>query len=426
MYRDRLRMPTPPKPPKRWRLAHLRAIFLIALALLGIGSGLVWREATVTDGSLVPLTIASHGISADSIVLPGPALTAKSAPSGSRAAASGSNTPVGIPTITVASVGQDYGIAAGSSLTGMSNQQLNSEFSGMAALGVKWVRFDFDWGLIQPSNDHTYNWAVYDNLVTAARTHGLQVLGIIDYTPPWARPGCNSAQCPPSNPAQFATYAAAIAQRYKGQGLHYWEVWNEPNNPQFWVPGANAATYTSLLKQAYVSLHAADSQALVITAGLSPAATTSTSYAPIDFLTAVYNNGGKGYFDAVADHPYTYPLLPSTNQNHAWNQMASPARSLHQLMVSNGDADKKIWITEFGAPTSGPDPYYQVSEAGEAQMVSDAINLYKSYTWVGPFFWYSYQDSGTDTSTNENFFGLVRYDGSQKPAYQTFKQLIGS
>jgi hypothetical protein len=39
-------------------------------------------------------------------------------------------------------------------------------------------------------------------------------------------------------------------------------------------------------------------------------------------------------------------------------------------------------------------------------------------------FWYDYSDTGNDTSTNEDFFGLVRLDGSHKPAYDAFMQAI--
>jgi hypothetical protein len=38
--------------------------------------------------------------------------------------------------------------------------------------------------------------------------------------------------------------------------------------------------------------------------------------------------------------------------------------------------------------------------------------------------WYTYKDGGTTTDTNENFFGLVRADYSQKPAYQTMKDIL--
>jgi exo-beta-1,3-glucanase (GH17 family) len=96
----------------------------------------------------------------------------------------------------------------------------------------------------------------------------------------------------------------------------------------------------------------------------------------------------------------------------------------HALMAAHGDGKKQIWITEFGAPTNGPDSANYVSESDQAQIATDSVNLFKSYSWAGPMFWYNYTDTGTSTSTNENFFGLVRSDGSQKPAYAAFEQAI--
>ena len=146
----------------------------------------------------------------------------------------------------------------------------------------------------------------------------------------------------------------------------------------------------------------------------------------MDFLTCIYKDGGKDYFDAVADHSYTFPALPSSNNINIWQQMSKTNPSLRSIMIANGDGDKKIWITEFGAPTDGPDPHWYVSEAGQSAMVTDTMNLYKTYSWAGPIFWYSLTDGGNATTTNENFFGLIRADGTPKPAYTTLQNIISA
>jgi hypothetical protein len=330
-----------------------------------------------------------------------------------------------------------YGIAAGSSLTSLSDQALNDRMQALQDLGVRWVRYDFDWSLIQPDSSRNYNWSQYDRLVSASTKHHLQVLGILDYTPSWARPaGCSSPQCAPASTSSFANFAGATAHRYHSQGVHAWEVWNEPNSKDFWQPKSNPSVYTSLLKQSYAAIQAQDKAAYVLTGGLSPQATNGSSYTPIDFLQALYKDGAAGNFDGIADHPYTYPLSPSSAADHAWNQMARTSLSLRTIMVNNGDSQKKIWITEFGSPTGGPGAEstqtnpnldqnpYKVDEALQSKILSDATTLFKSYDWTGPFFVYSYQDAGTDQSTNENFFGLVRADGSHKVAYSTYRTAI--
>ncbi len=341
--------------------------------------------------------------------------------------------------VTVASDNKAMGIAAGSSLPTLSPQALNVYMSGLAATGAKWIRLDFDWSQIQPDSSTAYNWGPYDNVVNAAKAQNLRVLGIIDYTPAWARNAhCASEKCPPADPAAYASFAEALSKHYASKDVHDWEIWNEPNNPQFWQPGANPKAYVALLQAAYKALHTVDSHAYVVTGGLSPQPDTANTMSPETFLSAIYSNGAAGYFDAVGDHPYTFPLTPMSNTDDAWTQMADAHKSLRAAMVAQGDSNKKIWITEFGAPTGGPGPVatitnpnlaaqpYVVDQALQAKILSDAIKKYQTYSWAGPFFYYSFQDAGTDQSTNENFFGLVTASGANKQSYAVFQNAAKS
>ncbi len=332
-----------------------------------------------------------------------------------------------------------YGIAAGGGLAGMSVADINKELDDIVSLGATWVRFDVEWQNIQYQNANKYDWADYDKVVTAAANHHLKMLGILAYTPAWARSsGCSSPQCPPADPAQFAKFAAQAAAHYAPKGLQSWEIWNEPNTRQFWQTGADPAAYTRVLQAAYTSIKLANPQAIIVTGGLSPQDSSASNMSELDFLQGIYNAGGKGFFDAVGDHPYTYPLMPSDSSGHAWARMSQTGVSLRSIMAANGDSVKKIWITEFGAPTGGPgdtateENYatvhdtWHVDEQLQANMAARAIQLYKSYDWVGPFMWYSYKDTSTDPSDNEHFFGLLHHDGSAKQAYNAFKQAIAA
>lgn len=322
--------------------------------------------------------------------------------------------------------GHAYGFAAGSSLPHLKPAALDTQLRDIAATGATWIRFDISWSIVQPKNSSQFSWATYDTIVAAAQKYHLSILGIIDYTPQWARASScpTSDKCQPKDPNQFGTFAAAVASHYAPMGVHSWEIWNEPNSPLFWQPKASPSTYAKLLKAAYQGIHHVDASAIVVTGGLAPQTNTEAGWAPLDFMAELYHNGAKPYFDAIGDHPYTFPQSPTDDMYHAWNQMAAPLDSLRQLLVYEHDSNKKIWVTEFGAPTNGPDPKRWVSESEQATILQGAINLYRSYNWVGPFFWYSYKDAGTATTTNENFYGLVRGDGSTKPALSLFKQAI--
>src|SRR5438874_990470 len=143
--------------------------------------------------------------------------------------------------------------------------------------------------------------------VAAATARGIRVLGVLEFTPSWARPAnCTSDEkCAPANADDFARFAAAAATRYAPRGVHDWEIWNEPNRDSFWQPKADPARYTSLLKASYTSINAVDPSATVVTGGLGYPTSVSnlSAYA---FLRGIYQNGGEAYFDAVGVHPYCY------------------------------------------------------------------------------------------------------------------------
>jgi len=241
------------------------------------------------------------------------------------------------------------GINAGD-LRWLSASALSAAVDDLVALGVSWVRMDFPWSEIE-STQGAYNVRGPDAAVRALASRGIQVLGIIDYAPPWANGG-KGQMYPPTNPTDFAIYAAFLVRHFAPLGVHTWEIWNEPNLHDYWATGADPALYTQLLKAAYVAIKATDAGATVMTGGLSPAASSAGDFTPMDFLTGIYNNGGQRYFDAVAHHPYTYPFMPDDKNGGAywWNAM----NDLRAIMAAHGDSTKLIWMTEYGAPTNGP------------------------------------------------------------------------
>jgi hypothetical protein len=325
-----------------------------------------------------------------------------------------------IPATASAAEPSQFGISAGGGIQDQDAATLGNDLDAIRAVGSRWIRIDINWAVIQAGGPSSYNWAPFDRVVQGATQRGINVLGIIAYTPGWARPaGTNSHYG--ANPAQFAAFVSAAVQHYSALGVHAYEVWNEPNISAFWGPKPNPVAYTNLLKAAYGEIKAADPQATVLSGGTAPANSDGTNYAPVDWLTAIYANGGGDSFDAVSHHPYCWPALPGDGVSwSAWHQMYGTSPSVRSVMVAHGDSDKKIWGTEFGAPTNGTPGSY-VSESDQAKMISRAYELWGSYSWAGPLFTYQARDIGTTTDTRENFFGLLRYDYSQKPAYAAYK-----
>lgn len=325
----------------------------------------------------------------------------------------------------------EVGISTGTNILNMNQSDLNDQMTNMSSLGLKWLRFDVDWSLIQPDDRYVYNWMNLDRVVKTANTHNIELLLIIENTPKWARAdNCDSIHCPPSSLEDYGIFVSAVVSRYSKMGVKNWEIWNEPNLKQFWYSGPDAKRYVELLKVAYLSIKTIDDSANVISGGTGPSDSKKGDIDPTDFLSDMYANGAKNYFDALGFHPYTYPFKPSYDTKYnSWLLMNDSNKSLRSIMYENGDSYKKIWVTEFGAPTGGPggvssDTNYNLSskpdhvtEELQSEIIADALSLYSKHSWIGPLFIYSYKDLSTSESTNENFFGIIRLDGSKKPAY---------
>lgn len=331
------------------------------------------------------------------------------------------------------------GVAVGETLSVVSSEELARTLDDLASLGVGWVRADLAWSSVRPDENAPYRWDAFDRLVDAAYTRDIHVLPILTYTPAWARMDTCAwtSKCPPKDPRAFAVFVRDAIERYAPRGVVAWEVWNEPNISLFWASGADPERYAALLREAYTAVHDVSPDAVVVSGGLAPASTGDGNMAPRDFLEQLYTYGARTSFDAVGFHPYSYPLSPTHHKrSNAWSQMAETAWSIRSIMHDHGDGAKQVWLTEYGAPTGGSgavaasDGYAfwdvpdHVTETYQAELMREAITVHATYPWAGPLFWYSYRDLGTTQEDKEHFFGLLRYDGTPKPAYEELARLL--
>jgi hypothetical protein len=287
---------------------------------------------------------------------------------------------------------------------------------------MQWVRFQVLWENIQADGPDTYDWNAYDQTFAQLRESGIKPIGVLNGAPGWARvPGCRSGGCPPADPASFARFAAAAAERYQGQVVA-WEVWNEPNLNTAWAPSPDPLAYQRLLAGAYPAIKTADPAATVVSAGLSPAGyEEGVSFDPVSYLDAFYRAGAAGTFDALGWHPYLYPEeMGRFELDSAWSQMADTPVSARSLMVENGDGDKKIWATEFGVSTS-PASY---TEETQARTLAHAVQLWRTYDFAGPFIVFNYRDKAENPADRQGYYGIVHPDDSPKPAVAELEAAI--
>jgi hypothetical protein len=320
----------------------------------------------------------------------------------------------------------------------MSPAALSAALGDATTIGATWIRVDLAWDDIQ-SSPNSYAWQGFDRVVAAARARHLEILAMLAYTPAFARPaGCTSDKCGPANPAQFAAFAAAAVRRYAPEGVTAWEIWNEPNSGRFWKPSPQPARFASLVRLTAAAIRKVEPDATIVLGSLAAGKLTGFGTPALTFLEQACRAGVSHWVDAVGFHPYTFPTLPtSANAHNPWNQISSESESIESVLASAGTPDLPVWVTEFGAPTSGPGPAANgpphngifpryVTEAYQARLATAAVQEAAANPHVATFFWYTDRDTPTNSDDSLDFFGLRTASGSPKPAFFALERAVAA
>ncbi|MHA3023065.1 cellulase family glycosylhydrolase [Mycobacterium sp. BMJ-28] len=327
-----------------------------------------------------------------------------------------------INTATIEEAPSTIGVAE-SNLYSMSNAEIDKALDKMLSLGVNDVRIGVFWRSIQPLSATNYDWAKTDYIVKAAADRGMGILGVLNQTPMWAGALGNGHP----DPDAYAKFAAAVAQRYAGK-ISAYEIWNEPNGFYEWNP-VDAVSYTTMLKKAYTAIKAVaatTNQDIKVIGGVVGAGLTlgNLSLDPVSFITQMYANGAKGYFDALSFHPYNYTLKFSLGPANTWPGTSALAQlqAIRALMNVKGDGDLKIWISEYGQPTMTGTA---ADQQQQAEYLKDMILSWQSFLNGGPIFIYNGKDTGApDSTVKEDHLGLFDYFWNEKAAADVIRKLI--
>lgn len=249
-------------------------------------------------------------------------------------------------------------------INGANYRNSDQRYRNALALGAGWTRWPLYWDDVEFSPGQ-FNWEAYDQLVINDIRHGLLINAILLDRPGFYADGLSIAginepifadgtdapaagkELNPNNPWALFVYAAV--QRYKpggvlareqgwinGEGVTIWEIWNEPDLPQFWQGGIN--NYARLLKVAYLSAHMADPTVTVMYGGLL----YNTPNNWLALVLAIFENDplrgqNNWYMDAVALHSYSYPWRTG------WLTLF-----VRETLKAYGLGDKPIFVNETG------------------------------------------------------------------------------
>ncbi|MGA2008910.1 MAG: hypothetical protein ABSH51_00035 [Solirubrobacteraceae bacterium] len=342
------------------------------------------------------------------------------------ASASGSTSTAALPPAQAPAQPPPAGEQLGANVNRLFNDgtdtpaQIAAQLAALAGTGATVARSDALWEFSEPAAPvhgvHRYDWAFDDAIAGDLAAHRLTWLPIIDYSALWDESIAGQDHSPPGSTADYAAYAQAFAGRY-GAGGTFWsshpglpsdpvttfEIWNEPDNGEFWTPAPDAAAYADLYLAARASIDAADPTARVIVGGLTD---------PVGFLPAMVAAQPDlvGHIDGVAIHPYGAP-----------ETVLSKVANARATLVSLGMASVPLYVTEFGWTTSPPGALDYVAPArrpGDILTTLSALGHLDCgvaaavlYTWVTP------QRAAADSG---DWFGIHDPAGGSTPDTTAF------
>lgn len=302
--------------------------------------------------------------------------------------------PVGAAPVAAPSAGFGFSMYGGD--VQLSPAELDREFSAVSKTSATWVRVILDAFRIEPA-DGQFDWSYADLVIAAATAHNLRVLVTLSFSPTWALPPGSEWSAPPERTADFTDFVSATVARY-GDRVTSWEIWNEPNQQRFFTFGGDvAARYVDILRASYTAIKAAQPSSTVITGGLSRAG----EIPPPDFFEQLYEHGAQGYFDAAAMHPYVSLEGLAADPYHGWSDVGR----VHDIMAAHGDGDKRIWLTELGAPTIADGR--GVSQDEQAKQILDVLGAAANTAYSGPAFIFTIRDQPAGAVNPEYSYGAL-------------------
>ena len=334
-----------------------------------------------------------------------------------------------------ATAGNEFaGIVANDVYSGSASYRAK-QFAAQQAAGIGIVRQTLPWAAVEiaPGN---YDFTPFDGFVAEAARHNIRVLPVLFDPPPFrsSRPkGASKYTYFPKSNADMAEFARTVVARYGPDGtfwrshtelpnlaINAYQIWNEPNLKAYSGGKPNAGQYVAMLKAVSPAIKQVDPAAEIVTAGLPDSRLSKPNL--YKYIQQMYSAGVKGSFDTLGINPYA----PTASG------LISKLKKIRGIMSKNGDSESSIWVTELGWSDVGPGSPFRAGKGGQAKRVKQAIAALKraeTSLKLRGFFYFAWKD-GAVYRGGKDFWGLhtglLRKNGSRKPAFTAFKQAVAA
>jgi hypothetical protein len=302
----------------------------------------------------------------------------------------------------------------------------DDDFRRAASIGATVARVNIWWPHVEHSPG-ALDFTPFERVLASAEANGLQVIVTVWGSPPWhcSVPGAEREDNCPPRPEAFRALMQTLVSRYHDRVLA-WEIWNEPEQPNYWFGAPDTAGYARLLRAAYQGAKAGDSEALVLFA--------ATGYIQFDYVEHVlWHLGGEAAFDAVAVHPYRRhygPHEPIENVGAERTTLKDELLLLTNLFENYGYGRPDLYLTELGWGTNheADRPALElVTLDDQARFVAETIHLINTdpgLQHVKAVTFFIQRDSDSTEEEQWSYYGLSYRDGRPKPAAAAFRDMV--
>lgn len=286
-------------------------------------------------------------------------------------------------------------------------------FAALQDAGVKRARVDLRWNVAEPLLKGVYDWSEFDAIHRSAVAHGIQLLPVIAFTPPWANESAG-IWAPPREPSDFGDFVAAALERYPD--IDAWEIWNEPNLAFFWRPSPNVGDFVALLRAADEARKRVGSGAKLISGGLS-----STGEDPFRWFDDMARLGAFAHVDGFGLHPYSRTAAPDDRKSFFLK-----VPEFRRRLVALGREEIGLWLTEYGSPNATVASQYgpPITAEQQAENLARAYTLASLWPWVANLSWHELEDACNDAKDPDCRYGLFTADREPKPAFGSLRSAI--
>jgi len=276
------------------------------------------------------------------------------------------------------------------------------------------VRRPWSWKGTQQSKGGPLNWTNLDNVANRARSAGIPLLGVLSQTPDWAN--ANMGNRYPSVAGtldMYVEFCRQAAARYKDYDI-VWEIYNEPN-----FMGWTGVQVGQVMALAGNAIHDGNPNAIV-GGGVIAGTPTSHTAVSMSWIDDIFNNSeALAAIDSFTFHNYCRPYAPEIGDSKgSYDAQLSATMTYANSKGWTG----KFWMTEYGYPTVDTTLASYTTEENQARFLPRAAIIMASYPRIEHIYQFKLQGD-TTPGIEEGGMGLIRVNGTDKPAFATWKTM---